>query len=79
MKALVLSTCLMMATAGCGRIEMLEGSVVDERRAANDLQARLTVAATCDLSIGSMLRELTGVQAQHAMALCASTIPGGGR
>ena len=45
--------------AGCSTVQAYGQRGIDERRNMNDLQARGTLAALCDISVGSMYRTMT--------------------
>ncbi|MEO1144101.1 MAG: hypothetical protein AAFY26_00650 [Cyanobacteria bacterium J06638_22] len=59
----------------CERVSLLSASAVEQRRTANDMQARLTMAATCDIAIGSYFRELNATERQYAGLVCGGEQP----
>ena len=41
----------------------------------NDMQARPTMAATCDIALGAYFRELSAVERQYAGLVCGGVPP----
>lgn len=59
----------------CARIGPLGAAAVEQRRAMNDMQARATMAATCDIALGAYFRELSGIERQYAGLVCGGVYP----
>lgn len=66
---------LLLLLPACERVSMVGMSAVEQRRTANDMQARFTLAATCDIAIGSYFRELNAVERQYAGLVCGGEPP----
>ena len=54
----------------CSDVEMLGATAAEKRRTMNDMQARATMAAVCDISLGAYLRELNAVERRYAGLVC---------
>jgi len=54
----------------CSDVEMLGATAAEKRRMMNDMQARATMAAVCDISLGAYLRELNAVERRYAGLVC---------
>ena len=54
----------------CSDVEMLGATATEKRRTMNDMQARATMAAVCDISLGAYLRELNAVERRYAGLVC---------
>jgi hypothetical protein len=54
----------------CGDVQMLGATAAEKRRTMNDMQARTTMAAVCDISLGAYLRELNAVERRYAGLVC---------
>ena len=61
---------LLAVLAGCADVRTLGSVAIEQRKIANDMQARATLAATCDISIGAALRELNEVERRYVMMVC---------
>jgi hypothetical protein len=44
----------------------------------NDMQARATMAATCDIALGTYFRELSPMERRYAGLVCGGIFPDGG-
>lgn|GEM_PF-7014178 len=64
-----------LALAACAEVQTLGTSVIQQRRMMNDLQARLTLAATCDISLGSYFRELSELERHYVGLVCGGVLP----
>jgi hypothetical protein len=64
-----------LALAACTEIRTLGTSAIQQRRMMNDLQARLTMAATCDISLGSYFRELSELERHYVGLVCGGVLP----
>ena len=56
--------------AACTEVQHYGAVAVEQRRSMNDLQARATMAATCDISLGAYFRELSALERQYAGLVC---------
>ena len=60
--------------AGCTDMRMLAASAAEKRRVMNDMQARATMAAVCDISLGAYLRELNALERRYAGLVCGDVV-----
>ena len=67
-----LSVLLVLITlfAGCARVSEFAMMAAEKRRSMNDGQARATMVATCDISVGAYFRELNELERRYAAELC---------
>lgn len=70
MKRLLAATAAVVLLAGCAEFRSVGSLAIEQRRVANDMQARATMAAVCDLSIGAFYRELTFAERVLAAQVC---------
>lgn len=70
MRALVALLVLLPLIAACSDVRMLGATAVEKRRVMNDMQARATMAAVCDISLGAYWRELNAVERRYAGLVC---------
>ena len=56
--------------AGCTDIAQFGAIAIENRRTMNDIQARATLSATCDISIGAYFRELNEVERRYTALVC---------
>ena len=56
--------------AACAEVQAYGSAAIEQRRTMNDLQARATMAATCDISLGAYLRELSPMEQHYAGLVC---------
>ncbi len=63
---------------GCDTVRHWGEAGAAARREQNDLQARATMAATCDIAIASYLRELSPRERQGVALICPPPAPAGG-
>ena len=61
---------LLSLVAACSDIRMLGATAAEQRRVMNDMQARATMAAVCDVSLGAYFRELNAVERRYAGLVC---------
>lgn len=54
----------------CSDVQHLGATAIEQRRTMNDLQARATMAATCDIALGAYFRELSPIERSYAGAVC---------
>jgi hypothetical protein len=57
--------------AACAEVQGYGATAVERRRIMNDLQARATMTATCDISVGAYFRELSEAERRHVETICA--------
>ncbi len=62
----------------CAEVQSLGQSTIEQRRVMNDMQARATMAASCDISLGAYFRELSPLERQYVGLVCggAPALPG---
>lgn len=70
MRALVGLFALLPAIAACSDVQLLGAAAAEQRRVMNDMQARATMAAVCDMSLGAYFRELNAVERRYAGLVC---------
>jgi hypothetical protein len=63
----------LLVLAACSDVQMIGATAAEHRRVMNDLQARGTMAAVCDISIGAYWREMTAAERLFADELCGDT------
>jgi hypothetical protein len=78
MRNLLLLTIALGALSGCAQVGTYASLASEQRRQMNDMQARLTMAATCDISLGAFYRELSTLERQYAGLVCGGVPPGMG-
>ena len=59
----------------CAEVQTFGATAVEQRRTMNDMQARLTMAATCDIALGAYFRELSDAERQYAGLICGGVFP----
>lgn len=64
--------------AACAEIQAYGAAAIEQRRMMNDLQARATMAATCDISLGAYFRALRPAERRFAGLVCGGAAPGEG-
>jgi hypothetical protein len=67
-------TALLLLSA-CAEVQTYGAAAIEQRRAMNDLQARATMAATCDISLGAYFRELSPMEQRYAGLVCGGLFP----
>lgn len=70
MRTLIGAAVLLPLLAACSDVHMLGAAAAEKRRVMNDMQARATMAAVCDMSLGAYLRELNAVERRYAGLVC---------
>jgi hypothetical protein len=60
----------------CAQVQSYGAVAIEQRRQMNDMQARATLAATCDISIGAFYRELSELERGYAGLVCGGVPPG---
>ena len=61
--------------AGCTEVQTYGAAAIEQRRVMNDMQARATMAATCDISLGAYFRELSPMEQRYAGLVCGGLFP----
>lgn len=59
----------------CAEVRTYGAVAVEKRRLMNDMQARFTMAATCDISLGAYFRELSETERRYAALVCGGQSP----
>jgi hypothetical protein len=75
MRNLVLSGVAVALLGACAQLDAYGSIAVEQRRQMNDMQARLTMAATCDISVGAFYRELSALERRYAGLVCGGVVP----
>ena len=75
MRKLVLSGVAVALLGACAQLDAYGSIAVEQRRQMNDMQARLTMAATCDISVGAFYRELSALERRYAGLVCGGVVP----
>jgi len=65
---------LLSLVAACSDIRMLGATAAEQRRVMNDMQARATMAAVCDISLGAYWRELNELERRYAGLVCGDAL-----
>lgn len=71
---LVAMSALTLFTA-CTEVQHYGAVAIEQRRTMNDLQARATMAATCDIALGAYFRELSPMEQRYAGLVCGGVFP----
>ena len=61
---------MLAVLVGCADLQTFGAVAIEQRKLVNDMQARGTLAAVCDISIGAFMRELNHVEQQYALMVC---------
>ena len=61
--------------SACTEVQHYGAVAVEQRRTMNDLQARATMAATCDIALGAYFRELSPMEQRYAGLVCGGIFP----
>ena len=73
MRALAIAALAILGA--CTEVQTYGAAAVEQRRTMNDLQARATMAATCDISLGAYFRELSPMEQRYAGLVCGGIFP----
>lgn len=65
--------------AACTEVQQLGTLAIEKRRTMNDMQARATMAATCDIALGAYFRELSEIERRYVALVCGGQFPEAGR
>jgi len=77
MRKLFASFGLLATLAGCAQVQSVGMAAIEQRRQMNDMQARATMAATCDIALGAYYRELSDIERKYAGLVCGGVYPDG--
>ena len=61
--------------SACTEVGTYGAVAVEQRRTMNDMQARATMAATCDIALGAYFRELSPMEQRYAGLVCGGLFP----
>jgi hypothetical protein len=75
MRGLSLGLVAIGLLSGCTAVQSGGAVAVEQRRSMNDMQARATMAATCDIALGAYFRELSALERQYAGLVCGGVPP----
>ena len=75
MRHILLSLTTLGALAACTQVETYGVLAIEKRRQMNDMQARATMAATCDIALGAYFRELSEIERRYAGLVCGGMLP----
>lgn len=75
MRSLLLVAPLAALLGACSQVQTYGAIAIEQRRQMNDLQARATMAATCDISLGAYWRELSELERRWAGLVCGGVMP----
>ena len=70
MRKITLVLGAVVALSGCTDVQMLGSIAAEKRRAMNDMQARATMAASCDIAVGAYFRELNENERRYVALVC---------
>lgn len=66
---------LVLLLPACTEVQGYGHAAIEQRRTMNDMQARATMAATCDIALGAYFRELSPLERHYAALVCGG-LPG---
>jgi hypothetical protein len=75
MRLPLLALLILVALPGCTELRSYAAAGVAQRRTVNDLQARATMAATCDIALGAFFRELSPIERRYVGLVCGGMNP----
>jgi hypothetical protein len=70
MRRLLGFSVLLPLIGACSDVQMVGATAVEQRQVMNDMQARATMAAVCDISLGAYFRELNEIERRYAGLVC---------
>ena len=70
MRRLVPALLVLVSLSACAEVQTYGAAAIEQRRMMNDLQARATMAATCDIALGAYFRELSPVERSYVGVVC---------
>ena len=65
----------LMLLSACAEVQSYGSVAIEQRRTMNDMQARATMAATCDIALGAYFRELSPMEQRYAGLVCGGLFP----
>ena len=65
----------LLLPGACAQIGGYGTVAVEQRRTMNDMQARATMAATCDIALGAYFRELSDQERRYVGLVCGGMSP----
>ena len=74
MRASLALLLLLPFISACTDMHLLATGAAEKRRVMNDMQARATMAAVCDISLGAYLRELNAIERRYAGLVCGDLV-----
>lgn len=69
----ILSSLLLLPA--CVELQSMSTLAIEQRRVMNDMQARATMAATCDIALGAYFRELNDHERNYVALVCGGINP----
>jgi hypothetical protein len=75
MRLRLLPSAALLLLSACAEVQTYGAAAVEQRRVMNDLQARATMAATCDIALGAYFRELSPIERRYAGLVCGGLFP----
>ena len=78
MRAIRMTMLLALSAAvlpACTDVQSFGQAAIEQRRTMNDMQARATMAASCDISLGAYFRELSALERQYVGLVCGGVPP----
>jgi hypothetical protein len=66
---------VLLLLPACAEVQTYGAAAIEQRRVMNDLQARATMAATCDIALGAYFRELNPTERRYAGLVCGGIGP----
>jgi hypothetical protein len=61
---------VVLLLGACTDVKTLDAAAVEKLRIMNDMQARATMAAVCDISLGAYFRELNMIERRYPGLVC---------
>jgi len=68
---------LPLLLGACQAVQTYGAAAIEARRQMNDMQARATMAATCDIALGAYFRELSEMERKYVALVCGGVVPDG--
>ena len=75
MRSILLMGSILGLLGACAQADTYGTLLAEKRRLMNDQQARLTLAATCDISLGAFYRQLNALEQHYAELVCGGLPP----
>jgi hypothetical protein len=61
---------LLPLVGACSDVRMFGAAAAEQRRVMNNMQARASMAAICDISLGAYFRELDEIERRYTGLVC---------